>query len=319
MWCRILPIVFALFVAALGQRADYPVQAGPPRRAFRARRAPMCWRASSARRWADARPAGGRREPRRRRRQHRRRVVAKAAPDGYTLLMATNGKSPANQMVYAKMTFDPKLRSFRSPLRQGPKLVVPNPKCQVKSVGDLVAYAQSATREGSIRPPGVGSQSITAGDAQKLDGIEIQHVPYAEARGRHRHDGRPDRGRGGQSADRAARISSPARCGALAVAAKQRMALLPDVPTAAEAGVAELRGVVVVRRGGAGRHAACDHRKAASVDRGRGRGRRQCRSASASLAHGCSAAARRSSPLRSRPSGSNGVKLSRRQTSRRNK
>ena len=53
----------------------------------------------------------------------------------------------------------------------------------------------------------------------------------------------------------------------LAVAAKERMALLPDVPTAAEAGVANFEAIVVVRHRRAGRHAAGDRRAAAPGDR----------------------------------------------------
>ena len=83
-------------------------------------------------------PLGGGRESRRRGRQHRRAEVAKAAPDGYTLLMTSGSIVTANQHIYKNMGFDP--RKDLTPITMvasGPQVIVVNPNLPVKTLKEL--------------------------------------------------------------------------------------------------------------------------------------------------------------------------------------
>ena len=108
--------------------------------------------------------------------------VAKAAPDGYTLLAATNAQLAVNPSLYKKMTYDP--ANDLMPISQAvysPNIfVVPN-DVPVKSVQELVAYAR--THPGlTFASAGVGTTQHLAGELFKsMAHIDIQHVPYRGA------------------------------------------------------------------------------------------------------------------------------------------
>ena len=108
--------------------------------------------------------------------------VAKATPDGYTLLAATNAQLAVNPSLYKKMTYDP--ANDLMPISQAvysPNIfVVPN-DLPVKSVQELVAYAR--THPGlTFASAGVGTTQHLAGELFKsMAHIDIQHVPYRGA------------------------------------------------------------------------------------------------------------------------------------------
>jgi tripartite-type tricarboxylate transporter receptor subunit TctC len=108
--------------------------------------------------------------------------VAKAAPDGYTLLMATNALLAINPSLYSKMTFDPNkdLMPISEAVDSPNMLVVPN-DLPVHSVKELVAYLH-AHPGGTFASAGVGTTQHLAGELFKAtEHLDIQHVPYRGA------------------------------------------------------------------------------------------------------------------------------------------
>ena len=166
-------------------------------------------------------------------------AVAKAAPDGYTLLMASNGIA-TNMTLFPNLPFDGR-RDF-SPIAKigyAPLVIVVPASSPVKSLEELIAMARAEPGKLTYASAGNGSSGHLAGELLKSTAkIDVLHVPY----------------KGGAPAitdllgDRItfmpinpveviAHIRS-GRLRALAVASDKRFPLLPDVPTAAEAGLA---------------------------------------------------------------------------------
>jgi tripartite-type tricarboxylate transporter receptor subunit TctC len=108
--------------------------------------------------------------------------VAKAAPDGYTLLMATNAQVAINPSLYSKMTYDPAkdLMPISQAVYSPNILVVPN-NVPAKTVQELVAYA-GANPGKTYASAGVGTTQHLAGELFKaMAHVDIQHVPYRGA------------------------------------------------------------------------------------------------------------------------------------------
>ncbi len=108
--------------------------------------------------------------------------VAKATPDGYTLLMATNALLAINPSLYSKMTFDPNkdLIPISEAVNSPNILVVPS-DLPVHSVKELVTYVR-AHPGGTFASAGVGTTQHLAGELFKAtEHLDIQHVPYRGA------------------------------------------------------------------------------------------------------------------------------------------
>ena len=106
--------------------------------------------------------------------------VAKATPDGYTILMATNAQLAVNPSLYAKMSYDPAkdLAPISLAVYSPNILVVPN-DLPVKTVAELVAYAHANPGKLTFGSAGVGTTQHLAGELFKaMTHIDIQHVPY---------------------------------------------------------------------------------------------------------------------------------------------
>jgi len=165
-------------------------------------------------------------------------AVAKAAPDGYTLLMGTPGLA-TNPSLYASLPFDP-LKDFVpiSLIGTVPNVLVVPPSLPVKSVADLVELAKQKPGALNYASPGVGTSLHLAGELFKLDtGTQIVHVAY----------------KGGSQAQTdvmggqvqmmfnvlpsALPQIQAGTLRALAVTGKTRSESLPGVPTMIEAGV----------------------------------------------------------------------------------
>ena len=165
-------------------------------------------------------------------------AVAKAAPDGYTLLMGTPGLA-TNPSLYANLPFDPQ-KAFAPISLVGtvPNVLVVNPELPAKSVSELVALAKRTPGKLNYASPGVGTSLHLAGELFKLDtGTDIVHVAY----------------KGGSQAQTdvmggqvqmmfnvlpsALPQIQAGKLRALAVTSTTRAASLPDVPTMVEAGV----------------------------------------------------------------------------------
>jgi tripartite-type tricarboxylate transporter receptor subunit TctC len=109
--------------------------------------------------------------------------VAKATPDGYTLLMATNALLAINPSLYDKMTFDPAkdLMPISQAVYTPNILVVPN-DVPAKNVQELVAYTRLHPGQLTYGSAGVGTTQHLAGELFKsMAHLDIQHVPYRGA------------------------------------------------------------------------------------------------------------------------------------------
>jgi tripartite-type tricarboxylate transporter receptor subunit TctC len=106
--------------------------------------------------------------------------VAKSAPDGYTLLIGTNGPLAVSPALYAALPYDP-LRDFAPVTLVGtsPNLLAVNPALGVSTLGELVARAKA--QPGRLNFSSVGKGSISQLSIELLNsmaGIDMQHVPY---------------------------------------------------------------------------------------------------------------------------------------------
>lgn len=166
-------------------------------------------------------------------------VVARAEPDGYTLLMSSAGILTANQFLYDKMPFDAE-KAFTpiSIVADMSMMVVVNPAVEARTLQEFVALAKKQPGKITFGSPGVGTTGhLGLAMFMHAAGIDLNHVPY--------------RGAGpavvdligGQIngvVDNPPTVLPHIKAGklrALAVAASTRMPLLPEVPTAAEAGL----------------------------------------------------------------------------------
>jgi len=164
-------------------------------------------------------------------------VVAKAAPDGYTLVVVSTGHV-VNDVLYQNLGYDT-VGDFAgvAPLASLPSVLIVPPTLGVKDVKDLVALAKSKPGELNFTSAGIGSAShINQEKFLHTTGIKSVHIPMK---------GTPDmlnEMMGGRvQMGWMPLISSvgPLKAGkltALAVSTRERSSILPDVPTIAEAG-----------------------------------------------------------------------------------
>jgi len=164
--------------------------------------------------------------------------VAKAVPDGYTLLLASNVNIAVNPKLYKNMPFDP-VKDL-APITQvaySPNiLVVPN-DLPVKSVQELVTFAKANPGKVSFASAGVGTTQHLAGELFKtIAKVDIQHVPYRGATPAITDllGGRVSMFFGPPSS--LLGLVKEGKVRALAVTSAQRFPAAPDLPTMIEAG-----------------------------------------------------------------------------------
>jgi tripartite-type tricarboxylate transporter receptor subunit TctC len=107
-------------------------------------------------------------------------VVAKAKPDGYTLLIANVGITSINPALYPKLPYDPdKAFAPISLVCELPFVLMASPKLQANSVQELIAYARANPEKVTYASSGQGgSPHLTAELFQLLTGTKLTHVPY---------------------------------------------------------------------------------------------------------------------------------------------
>lgn len=166
-------------------------------------------------------------------------LVAKAEPDGYTLLAVTAGTHAINKSLYKNLPYDPvtdfTLFGF---LGTSPNVIIINRDLPVRSVQELIDYAKKHPGKLFFGSAGSGSTLHLAGELFKsMAGIDIVHVPY----------------KGGSAAqidllggsiqlmfDSLSTAIPHIKSGkviALAVTGETRIDVLPDLPTVSEAGL----------------------------------------------------------------------------------
>jgi tripartite-type tricarboxylate transporter receptor subunit TctC len=166
-------------------------------------------------------------------------MVARASPDGYTLLYGTNGTHSINASLYGSLRFDP-VKDFApvSRMTSIAAMLIVDPKLPVNSVAELIRYAKDHPGKVNFASAGNGTTSHLAGELFKtMAGIDLVHVPY----------------RGGALAmtdliggqvqmmievmANAYPMARSGRVRALAVSTAQRFAGAPEYPTIAESGL----------------------------------------------------------------------------------
>ena len=165
-------------------------------------------------------------------------LVAKSAPDGYTILEGALSTHAVNVTLYGKLPYDP-IKDFApiTLVAVTPNVLVVNPSLPVSSVAALVAYAKANPGKLSFGSGSNGSAGHLAGELFKREaGIDMVHIPY----------------KGGAPAlqallagdtqlmfDNLANSTPQLKAGklkALAVTTAKRSALAPELPTLAESG-----------------------------------------------------------------------------------
>ncbi len=166
-------------------------------------------------------------------------LVAKSAPDGYTLLMGTVGTHAINPSLYAKLPFD-HVKDFAPVILVAgvPNVLVVNPALPAQSVAELVAYAKANPGKLNFASSGSGTSIHLSGELFRvLTGVQMTHVPYKGSA-----PALTDL-LGGQVQLMFDNLPSSLafikgnRLRALAVTSTVRSTALPDVPTMVEAGV----------------------------------------------------------------------------------
>ena len=165
-------------------------------------------------------------------------IVARAAPDGYTLLLASQTNA-ISATLYSKLAFDP-IEDFApiSLIGREPGVLVVHPSVPVETLRDFVAYAKARPGKIDYASSGNGSgQHLFMAMFASMTGLNLTHVPY--------------KGSGQATTDLIGGqvpVSIPGTAGmvghikagklrALAVTGSKRSPQLPDVPTFVEAGV----------------------------------------------------------------------------------
>jgi tripartite-type tricarboxylate transporter receptor subunit TctC len=166
-------------------------------------------------------------------------IVARSAPDGYTMLLGNNGILAVNMSLYPKLAFDP-VKDFAPVVlvASQPNVLVVHPGVAAKSVKELVALAKAKPGQLNYASPGAGTTGHLAGELfKRMAGVEYTIIPFKG---------------GGPAAlamlsgetqftfATALSVQGHIKSGklrALAVTTAARSASFPELPTVAEAGV----------------------------------------------------------------------------------
>ena len=164
--------------------------------------------------------------------------VARARPDGYTLLLVSNGTA-VSRALFKSLPYDPD-RDFAmiSTVGYFPLVILTDPKSPLKNLQDLISAAKAKPGKLNVGTIGIGStQNLAAELFKSTAGVDFQIVPYKAT-------GEVIIGAKNGDANAIFEILAPAtshiksgNLRALAITSGRRFATLPDVPTVIESGV----------------------------------------------------------------------------------
>lgn len=165
-------------------------------------------------------------------------AVAKAAPDGYTIMLSTSGPAANNKLIYKNLPYDPQ-RDLAPIVLMGkaPVIIVARPNLPAKDLRELIDYAKANDGKLTAGYPGIGTVGHIAGELlQRLTGMTIAAAHYRGAPaiigdllGEHIDIGMDS------IAPYVALIQEKKLRG-IAIGSAARWPLLPEVPTVAESG-----------------------------------------------------------------------------------
>jgi len=166
-------------------------------------------------------------------------IVAKAAPDGYTLIIGNAGSHGINAAVYVKLPYDIQ-RDFVavSQVAVSPNILVVNPEIPARNVQEFIAYAKARPGQLSYASGGNGSSAHMSMELFKsMTGLDLVHIPYKGS-----SPALTDVVSGQVAAmfvnlPPAVPLVKAGKVRALAVTTRARSPLLPEVPTVIESGV----------------------------------------------------------------------------------
>ena len=166
-------------------------------------------------------------------------LVAKAAPDGYTILMATTSTHSIGPALNPKLPYNPE-RDFApvSLVATSPNLLVVTPTIPVNNLKEFIAYAKAHPGQLNYASSGTGTIVHLSGELFKsMTGLDIVHVPYKGTA-----LALPDliNGQVTMIFDNIVSAMPQVKSGkvkVLAISSAKRSSLVPDVPTMAEAGL----------------------------------------------------------------------------------
>ena len=170
-------------------------------------------------------------------------LVAKAPPDGYTLVLST-AATPITASAYQNLKYDTAAFASVVVLTHSPLGFAANPNFPPKTVREFIDYAKANPGQVNFGSLGVGTSHHLTGEKLKLDaGIDMVHVPYKGSGAAHADL------MGGQIQvmfDNIVALMPHFKSGKLrplAVSSAKRHPLLPDVPSISEAGVRDFEAV----------------------------------------------------------------------------
>ena len=164
--------------------------------------------------------------------------VAKAAPDGYTLMLTSNGHTVAG-LVNKNLPFDP-VKDFHGITRvsSAPLYLIINPEVPAKDLKELIALAKAKPGTLNFSSPGLASTTFIAGARfRQAAGIDIVHVPFKSAPDAVTAVVRGDAQMYFAPVNLSKEMAEAGKVRAIASATAQRIPEMPNVPTFKEAGL----------------------------------------------------------------------------------
>ena len=165
--------------------------------------------------------------------------VAKATPDGYTLLLSSAGPLYFNRALYAKLPYDI-LRDFEpvSQIANTPNILAVYPGVPVKTVRELIAHAKANPGKLRFGSPGSGSSQHLSGELfSSMAGVQMQHVPYKSSAQMTTELASGQFELSFQNAPTILPFVISGKVRALGVTSRTRLVAAPAIPTVSEAGL----------------------------------------------------------------------------------
>jgi tripartite-type tricarboxylate transporter receptor subunit TctC len=170
--------------------------------------------------------------------------VARAAPDGHTLLVAPPAPLAFNQLLYRDLGYDPRAFVPVTLLAKVPNVLVVKKDLPAKSVQELIAYAKANPGKLSYASQGAGSTAhLSASQMEMLAGIKMVHVPYRGAMPALNDIVAGHVDLFFDTLTTSVPLFRGDKVNILAVAGAERSAALPDVPTLQESGLPGFRSI----------------------------------------------------------------------------